>query len=548
VLSLRIFDRSFAVTYYLQAVAIAIGLVGIAASLSAQVLARRKEFGLLSHLGLTRGQVVPWWPAKARPGWRPARWSGWLLGLAVSMVLVFVVNPQSFHWTMDLVLPWGRLLRAVRGGAGRRHRHGGLRRAPPRRARGGAVGEGGLVRPAPRACLLRLAAAFGRRRGPRRRSLQAGRARPAARRRSTPCAAAARWCSRATTARTWVRARVVVRHRLAGQAEAAPTGFQVTFFRSRTGPGRRQPQPLRAAPVAVRARRRDRPGRAGATCTPAHRALVGRRGRGPGRAATDDGTCAWRLADASAGGARPGWRADRRRGLPLDLTLRRTQPLLLQGDAGFSRKGPDERRPATTTASRSCGAAARCAGRPHAACQRPRLAGPRMERRDPAPEAVGWDWIGINLLDGGALTAFQLRRADGSALWAGGSWRPPAAAHAPSTPRVRFMPGRTGPARPPAALPGAVGSGHPGRPLRRARAARRAGTRQPRSTGTVYWEGLSELLDDAGRRVGLGYLEMTGYATRGENRRSRRSPAPACGRSADRAPTRVRFAPKGVHA
>jgi putative ABC transport system permease protein len=73
VLSLRIFDRSFAVTYYLQAVAIAIGLVGIAASLSAQVLARRKEFGLLSHLGLTRGRWWPWWPAKARPGWRPAR-------------------------------------------------------------------------------------------------------------------------------------------------------------------------------------------------------------------------------------------------------------------------------------------------------------------------------------------------------------------------------------------------------------------------------------------------------------------------------------------
>jgi putative ABC transport system permease protein len=55
--SLRIFDRSFAVTYYLQVVAIAIGLVGIAASLSAQVLARRKEFGLLAHLGLTKRQV-----------------------------------------------------------------------------------------------------------------------------------------------------------------------------------------------------------------------------------------------------------------------------------------------------------------------------------------------------------------------------------------------------------------------------------------------------------------------------------------------------------
>jgi putative ABC transport system permease protein len=55
-ISLTIFDRSFAVTYWLQAVAIAIGLFGVAASFSAQVLARRKEFGLLAHLGLTGGR------------------------------------------------------------------------------------------------------------------------------------------------------------------------------------------------------------------------------------------------------------------------------------------------------------------------------------------------------------------------------------------------------------------------------------------------------------------------------------------------------------
>src|SRR5256885_8655801 len=55
---MRIFDRSFAVTYWLQAVAIGIGLFGIAASFSAQVLARRKEFGLLAHLGLTRRDIL----------------------------------------------------------------------------------------------------------------------------------------------------------------------------------------------------------------------------------------------------------------------------------------------------------------------------------------------------------------------------------------------------------------------------------------------------------------------------------------------------------
>ena len=108
-LSLRIFDRSFAVTYYLQAVAIVIGLVGIAASLSAQVLARRKEFGLLAHLGLTRRDVVAVVAGEGAAWVAAGTLVGMALGLAISLVLVHVVNPQSFHWTMDLVLPWGRL-------------------------------------------------------------------------------------------------------------------------------------------------------------------------------------------------------------------------------------------------------------------------------------------------------------------------------------------------------------------------------------------------------------------------------------------------------
>ena len=107
--SLRIFDRSFAVTYWLQAVAISIGLFGIAASFSAQVLARRKEFGLLAHLGLTRAQVLRVVTAEGAVWTAAGALLGLLLGLAVSVVLVKVVNPQSFHWTMDLLLPWARL-------------------------------------------------------------------------------------------------------------------------------------------------------------------------------------------------------------------------------------------------------------------------------------------------------------------------------------------------------------------------------------------------------------------------------------------------------
>ncbi len=107
--SLRIFDRSFAVTYWLQAVAIAIGLFGVAANFSAQVLARRKEFGLLAHLGLTRRQVLTVVAGEGAAWTLVGSLAGLLLGLAVAVVLVHVVNPQSFHWTMDLQIPWGRL-------------------------------------------------------------------------------------------------------------------------------------------------------------------------------------------------------------------------------------------------------------------------------------------------------------------------------------------------------------------------------------------------------------------------------------------------------
>jgi putative ABC transport system permease protein len=108
-LSLAIFDRSFAVTRYLQAVAIAIGLAGIAASFSAQVWARRREFGLLAHLGFTRAQVIGLVAGEGAAWTAAGALVGLARGLAVAGVLVHVVNPQSFHWTMELLLPWGRL-------------------------------------------------------------------------------------------------------------------------------------------------------------------------------------------------------------------------------------------------------------------------------------------------------------------------------------------------------------------------------------------------------------------------------------------------------
>lgn len=104
--SLEIFDRSFAVTYLLEAAAIVIGLVGIAASFSAQAISRSREFGMLRHLGQTRRGVL------AQLAWEAAALTslalsvGLAVGLAVALILIQVINPQSFHWTMELHLPW----------------------------------------------------------------------------------------------------------------------------------------------------------------------------------------------------------------------------------------------------------------------------------------------------------------------------------------------------------------------------------------------------------------------------------------------------------
>ena len=108
--SLRIFDRSFAVTYWLQAVAIGIGLFGVAASFSAQVLARRKEFGLLAHLGLTRRQILARGGAGGRGLDRVGALAGLALGLAVSRGAGACGQPAKLSLDHGLLLPWGRLL------------------------------------------------------------------------------------------------------------------------------------------------------------------------------------------------------------------------------------------------------------------------------------------------------------------------------------------------------------------------------------------------------------------------------------------------------
>ncbi|WP_229487572.1 FtsX-like permease family protein [Pseudoduganella lutea] len=105
-LSLRIFDRSFAVTYLLEAIAIVIGLFGVAATFSAQTLARAREFGMLRHIGVTRGQILGILAFEGGALTALGIATGFVLGWAISLILVHVVNPQSFHWTMQMHYPW----------------------------------------------------------------------------------------------------------------------------------------------------------------------------------------------------------------------------------------------------------------------------------------------------------------------------------------------------------------------------------------------------------------------------------------------------------
>lgn len=108
-MSLDLFDRTFAVTYALEAVAIIIGLAGVSAGFSAQALARRREFGMLRHLGMTPREIGAMLAAEAGLMTATGLAAGWLAGLTAGFVLVHVVNPQSFHWRMALTVPWGSL-------------------------------------------------------------------------------------------------------------------------------------------------------------------------------------------------------------------------------------------------------------------------------------------------------------------------------------------------------------------------------------------------------------------------------------------------------
>jgi putative ABC transport system permease protein len=103
--SLAIFDRSFAVTYALEAIAVVIGLAGVTSSFAALAWSRRREFGVLRFLGLTRGQVLRMLALEGAATGALGAFIGLVAGAAISLVLLHVVNRQSFHWTLEIHWP-----------------------------------------------------------------------------------------------------------------------------------------------------------------------------------------------------------------------------------------------------------------------------------------------------------------------------------------------------------------------------------------------------------------------------------------------------------
>ena len=104
--SLALFDRTFAITYALEAAAVMIGLFGVSVSFSAQALARRREFGVLRHLGMMRKEIGALLACEGALVSALGVAFGLAVGWVLSLILIHVINRQSFHWSMDLTVPW----------------------------------------------------------------------------------------------------------------------------------------------------------------------------------------------------------------------------------------------------------------------------------------------------------------------------------------------------------------------------------------------------------------------------------------------------------
>ncbi len=111
--AMRVFDRTFAITYALEAVAVFVAIMGVSGALLALVIDRRREFGLLRFLGGARGQVRRMILFEAGLVGLLANIAGLILGIFLSLLLIFVINKQSFGWTIQFHWPVAILLGAL---------------------------------------------------------------------------------------------------------------------------------------------------------------------------------------------------------------------------------------------------------------------------------------------------------------------------------------------------------------------------------------------------------------------------------------------------
>ncbi|HCE07369.1 MAG TPA: carotenoid 1,2-hydratase [Oxalobacteraceae bacterium] len=288
-----------------------------------------------------------------------------------------------------------------------------------------------------------------------------------------------------------------------------PLGFQITFFRSATehdpaDPSRFAPKQLVLAHAAL--------------SDPAVGKLVSdqksaREGFGlvfAKEGDTDVKLDDWRLLRTADGRYHALVKA---RDFTLDLVLSPTQRVMLQGEHGFSRKGPQASQASyyySEPQLKVAGTVTRN-GKPVTVSGSAWL-DHEWSSSILAPDAAGWDWVGANLADGSALMAFQMRSKSGDKLWAHASLRDASGRVTQFNPEeVRFEPvriwrsGRTNTEYPVATQ---IRTGSLAWRLTPLQDDQELDARQ--STGAVYWEGAVTVARD-GQPAGHGYLEMTGY-------------------------------------
>jgi predicted secreted hydrolase len=295
---------------------------------------------------------------------------------------------------------------------------------------------------------------------------------------------------------------------------AADAGFQLTFFRTRTAhpaanPSRFAPTQLVLAHAALALPERGRL---------LHAERSARAGFGLAGAEAGD-TRVWIGAGADAWSLRrdPGSGRYRTRiaarDFAFELELDPRAPPLLQGRAGFSRKGSGEAQASRYYSRPQMGVA----GRIRVGAADARVEGLAWFDHEWSSEilderAVGWDWTGLNLDDGGALMAFRIRDRDGGVAWRDATVRegrdgPVRTGLSPQWTTIRhWRSARSGATWPVSMRVRVAGRDLELRPLFDDQELDARG-----STGTTYWEGAVTAFE-AGRRVGRGYLELTGYA------------------------------------